>query len=187
VLWLFSMRTLVMFGFSITGVINALYARDVLGITEQQWYFVFIPLLLTMVVASLPIGKLVDKIGRKIPIILGLCALGVGTVIFAFANYAMIMISMSLFGFAHMLIMSGAMALSTDLIQPVNRGKVMGFNNFFGYILMGLGMLLGGYLYENFIPQSPFIISLGATFIALLMIVFLIHEPKKRIGAINST
>lgn len=187
VLWLFSMRTLVMFGFSITGVINALYARDVLGITEQQWYFVFIPLLLTMVVASLPIGKLVDKIGRKIPIVLGLCALGVGTVIFAFANYAMIMVSMSLFGFAHMLIMSGAMALSTDLIQPVNRGKVMGFNNFFGYILMGFGMLLGGYLYGNFIPQSPFIISLGATFIALLMVVFLVHEPKKRIGAINST
>jgi len=183
VLWLFSMRTLVMFGISLTGVINALYARDVLGITEGQWYFVFIPLLLTMVVASLPIGKLVDKIGRKIPIVLGLCVLGLGTVIFAFGDYVMIMISMSLFGFAHMLIMSGAMALSTDLIQPVNRGKVVGFNNFFGYIIMGFGMLLGGYLYENFIPQSPFIISLGATFIALLMVLFLIHEPKKRVGA----
>jgi len=179
VLWLFSMRTLVMFGISLTGVINALYARDVLGITEGQWYFVFIPLLLTMVVASLPIGKLVDKIGRKIPIVLGLCVLGLGTVIFAFGDYVMIMISMSLFGFAHMLIMSGAMALSTDLIQPVNRGKVVGFNNFFGYIIMGFGMLLGGYLYGNFIPQSPFIISLGATFIALLMVLFLIHEPKK--------
>jgi DHA1 family multidrug resistance protein-like MFS transporter len=185
VLWLFSMRTLVMFSISLTGVINALYATDVLGITEEQWYFVFIPLLLTMVVASLPIGKLVDKIGRKIPIVLGLFVLGVGTVIFIFGNYVMIMVSMSLFGFAHMLIMSGAMALSTDLIQPVNRGKVVGFNNFFGYILMGLGMLLGGYLYGNFIPQSPFIISLGATFIALLMVVFLIHEPKKRVGTIT--
>jgi DHA1 family multidrug resistance protein-like MFS transporter len=186
VLWLFSMRTLVMFGISLTGVINALYAKYVLGLTEEQWYFVFIPLLLTMVVASLPIGKLVDKIGRKIPMVLGLCVLGLGTVIFTFGNYVMIMISMSLFGFAHMLIMSGAMALSTDLIQPVNRGKVMGFNNFFGYILMGLGMLLGGYLYENFTRQSPFIISLGATFIALFMVVFFVHEPKKRVGAITS-
>jgi len=185
VLWLFSVRTLVMFGISLTGVINALYARDVLGITEQQWYFVFIPLLLTMVVASLPIGKLVDKIGRKIPIILGLGVLGLGTVIFTFGDYAMIMVSMCLFGFAHMLIMSGVMALSTDLIQPVYRGKVVGFNNFFGYILMGLGMLLGGYLYGNFIPQSPFIISFGATFVALLMVVFLIHEPKERVGAIT--
>jgi len=47
---------------------------------------------------------------------------------------------------------------------------------------MGFGMLFGGYLYGNFIPQSPFIISLGATFMALLMVVFLIHEPKKRVG-----
>jgi DHA1 family multidrug resistance protein-like MFS transporter len=38
VLWLFSVRTLLMFGISLTNVINALYARDVLGIPEQQWY-----------------------------------------------------------------------------------------------------------------------------------------------------
>ena len=187
VLWLFSMRTLVMFGIALTGVINALYARDVLGIPEEMWYFVFIPLLLTMVVASLPIGKLVDKIGRKIPIGLGLCSLIAGTVIFTIGNYIMIMISMCLFGLAHMLVMSGAMALSTDLIQPANRGKVVGFNNFFGYIIMGFGMLLGGYLYENFIPQSPFIISLAATLVAFLIVLFFIHEPKKRVGTITST
>ncbi|MCK4668501.1 MFS transporter, partial [Candidatus Bathyarchaeota archaeon] len=88
---------------------------------------------------------------------------------------------------AHMLVMSGAMALSTDLIQPANRGKVVGFNNFFGYIIMGFGMLLGGYLYENFIPQSPFIISLAATLVAFLIVLFFIHEPKKRVGTITST
>jgi len=185
VLWLFSVRTLVMFGMSLTGVINALYANKVLGIPKEQWWLVFVPLLLTMVVASLPIGKMVDKVGRKIPIILGLGVLGAGTVIFALGNFLMVMVAMCLFGFAQMLIMSGSMALSTDLIEPVNRGKVVGFNNFFGYIIMGLGMLLGAYLYENFIPQSPFIISLGATFVALLMVVFLVHEPKKRVGAIT--
>lgn len=185
VLWLFSVRTLVMFGISLTGVINALYANKVLGIPKEQWWLVFVPLLLTMMVASLPIGKMVDKVGRKIPIILGLGVLGAGTVIFAFGNFLMVMVAMCLFGFAQMLIMSGSMALSTDLIEPVNRGKVVGFNNFFGYIVMGLGMLLGAYLYENFIPQSPFIISLGATFIALLMVVFLVHEPKERVGAIT--
>jgi len=185
VLWLFSVRTLVMFGMSLTGVINALYANKVLGIPKEQWWLVFVPLLLTMVVASLPIGKMVDKVGRKIPIILGLGVLGAGTVIFALGNFLMVMVAMCLFGFAQMLIMSGSMALSTDLIEPVNRGKVVGFNNFFGYIIMGLGMLLGAYLYENFIPQSPFIISFGATFVALLMVVFLVHEPKKRVGAIT--
>lgn len=183
VLWLFSVRTLVMFGTALTGVINALYARDVLGIPEEQWYFVFIPLLLTMVVASIPIGKMVDKVGRKIPLILGLCVFNVATVIFAFGNFLMIMISMSLFGMAHMLVMSGAMALSTDLVLPVNRGKVVGFNNFVGYIAMGLGMLLGSYLYESFIPQSPFIVNLGLVVTAFLIVLFLIHEPEKRVGA----
>ncbi len=184
VLWLFSMRTLVMFGMALTNVINALYARDVLGIPEEQWYFVFIPLLLTMIVASLPIGKLVDKVGRKIPIVLGLGVLAVATVVFAFGDFVMIMISMSLFGMAQMLVMSGAMALSTDLIQPANRGKVVGFNNFIGYIIMGFGMLLGSYLYENFIPQSPFIVNLGVTFAAFLIVLFFIHEPKRRVGVI---
>ena len=187
VLWLFSVRTLVMFGMALTNVINALYASEVLGIPKEQWWLVFIPLLLTMVVASLPIGKLVDKVGRKIPIALGLGVLGIGTAIFAFGNFMTVMISMSLFGFAFMLIMSGVMALSTDLIEPVNRGKVMGFNNFFGYIVMGFGMLLGAYLYDNFIPQSPFFISLGFTLVALLMVLFLVHEPEKRVGGITPT
>jgi len=186
VLWLFSVRTLVMFGMSLIGVINALYAKYVLGIPEEQWYFVFIPLLLTMVVASIPIGKMVDKVGRKIPLILGLCVFSVATVIFAFGNFLMIMVSMSLFGIAQMLVMSGAMALTTDLVQPVNRGKVVGFNNFVGYIVMGLGMLLGSYLYENFIPQSPFYVTVGVTVAASFMVLFLVHEPKKRVGAITS-
>jgi len=110
----------------------------------------------------------------------------VATVIFAFGNFLMIMVSMSLFGIAQMLVMSGAMALTTDLVQPVNRGKVVGFNNFVGYIVMGLGMLLGSYLYENFIPQSPFYVTVGVTVAASFMVLFLVHEPKKRVGAITS-
>jgi MFS family permease len=187
VLWLFSVRTLVMFGMSLTNVINALYARDVLGITEGQWYFVHIPLLVTMVVASLPIGKTVDKVGRRVPMILGLGVLAVGTMIFAFGNFSMVLISMSLFGLAHMMVMSGAMALSADLIRPENRGKVVGFNNFVGYVAMGLGMLMGSFLYESIMPQAPFFIHLGLTFVALLVVLFLVHEPRKSADVITQT
>jgi MFS family permease len=98
----------------------------------------------------------------------------------------MVLAAMSLFGFAQMMIMSGLMALSTDLIPPVNRGKVVGFNNFIGYIVMGLGMLLGGYLYGNVLPQSPFMISLIFMVIAWLVVLFLVHEPKEPLENITS-
>ena len=179
VLWLFVVQTLVTFGMSLTQVMNAIYATDVLGIPEEQWWLTFIPLLLTMVAVSIPIGKMVDKIGRKIPLILGLFVFSAATVIFVFGNLFTLMISMSLFGIGQLLVMSAAMALSTDLVDPVNRGKVVGFRNFVGYIFIGLGMLLGNYLYVSLIPQMPFYVTLGLLIPAFLIVLFRIHEAKK--------
>ena len=180
--WLFVVQILVMFGRSLTDVINALYARDVLLIPQEQWWLVFIPLLLTMIMASIPIGKMIDKIGRKIPLVLGLFVFGVATLIFFTGTLLTVMISMCLFGIAQLLVMSAVMALATDLIPPENRGKVVGFRNFFGYIMMGFGMLLGNYLYVSFIPQLPFYVTLGLIVTAFLIVLFLVHEPKKRVG-----
>lgn len=178
-LWLIVVQTLLMFGRSLTDVINALYARDVLLIPEEQWWLVFIPLLLTMAVASIPIGKMIDKIGRKIPMVLGLFVLGVATLIFVTGNLLTIMISMCLFGIAQLLAMSAATALSTDFVRPEYRGKVNGFVNFIGYLMMAFGMLLGNYLYVSFIPQLPFYVSLGLIFAAFLIVLFLVHETKR--------
>ena len=188
--WLFTVQTLVMFGMSLTQVINQIYAVDILGITLEQWWLVFIPLLLTMIAASIPIGKTVDKFGRKTPLILGLCVLGTAQLIFAYGDFLTIMISMIFFGIAQLLIMSSAMALATDLVDPVNRGKVVGFRNFVGYIAMGFGMLLGNFFFiqgtSMNIPQLPFYIALGLVIPALLIILFLVHEPKERVGMLQN-
>ncbi|MFQ6068627.1 MAG: MFS transporter [Candidatus Bathyarchaeia archaeon] len=188
--WMFIVQILVMFGMSLTQVINALYARDVLLIPEEQWWLVFVPLLLTMVVAAFPIGKMVDKIGRKIPLVLGLFILGAAVLIFATGTLLTVMISMILFAIAQLLAMSAAVALSTDLVQPEYRGKVNGFVNFMGYIVMGFGMLLGNYLFVEGgnmgIPQLPFYVTLGLIVPQLFIVLFLIHEPEKRVGATNS-
>ncbi|MCW3981868.1 MAG: MFS transporter [Candidatus Bathyarchaeota archaeon] len=188
--WMFIVQTLLMFGMALTGVINALYARDVLLIPEEQWFLVFIPLLITMIVASIPIGKAVDKFGRKIPLVAGLLVFGVATTLFVGGNLIIVMTSMVLFGIAQMLAMSAAVALSTDLVEPQNRGKVRGFINFAGYIAMGFAMLLGNYLFvEGFkvgLPQLPFLTTLALIVPQLLIVLFLIHEPKKRVGTTES-
>ena len=179
-LWLLIAQILTMFGISLFSVINALYAKDVLGIPEEQWWLVYIPLLLTMIVASVPIGKAVDKIGRKIPLILGLFAFGSGAALFINGNLFTVTIAMILFGLGNLLFMAAVMALATDLVKSENRGKVNGLTNFLAYIMMGIGNLLGNYLYVSPLPQLPFYMAIALIFPALIIVLFLVHEPAKR-------
>jgi MFS family permease len=184
-LWLLIVQTAVMFCTSLTGVINQIYALRILGVTLEQWWLVFIPMLLTVVVASIPIGKVVDKFGRKIPLILGLFVLSGGTMIFAHGDFVTVMLSMSLFGIAQLLVMSSAMALATDLVEPVSRGKVVGLRNFVGYIVMGFGMLLGNYLFLEGIslgvPALPFYTAFLLIVPQFFVVLFLVHESPKKI------
>jgi MFS family permease len=179
-LWLLMSQIILMFGSSVTNVINALYAVNQLGIPQEQWWLVFVPLLVTMIVASIPIGKAVDKIGRKIPLVLGLFVFAAGTAIFMTGNLFTVMVAMIFFGLGQLLFMASTMALATDLVATENRGKINGFTNFTGYIVMGIGMLLGNYLYVSFFPQLPFYITLAMIIPTLFMVLFLVHEPAKK-------
>jgi MFS family permease len=179
VFWLFVVQIGIMFGMSMTTVMNAIYATDVLGIPEDQWWLTFIPLLVTMIVLSVPIGKMVDKVGRRIPLFLGVCVFAFAALFFTVGNLFTVMIAMALLSTGQLLVMSSAMALSTDLVDPMNRGKVVGFRNFVGYIFNGIGMLLGNFLYVAFFPQLPFYVTSAVMIPSLFIVAFLIHELEK--------
>jgi MFS family permease len=182
-LWLVVSQVLTMLGMSLFNVINALYAKDILKIPQEQWWLVFIPLTITMIIVSIPIGKAVDKFGRKAPLVLGLFAFALGVIIFVVGNLFTVAIAMILFGIGNLLFMASVMALSTDLVIPENRGKVNGFINFTGYIVMGIGMLLGNALYVSIRPQLPFYLALALLIPTLIIILFLVHEPQKQSAA----
>jgi MFS family permease len=183
--WLAISQILTMLGLSMFFVINAVYARDVLLISKAEWWLVFIPLTISMIVASIPVGKAIDKFGRKAPLILGLVVFDVGLATFIVGNLLLVAIAMILFGLGQLLVMSASMALSTDLVEQEFRGKVNGFVNFMSYIAMGFGMLLGNYLYIGFTPQLPFYTALALTFPSFIIVVFLVKEAHP--GARAST
>jgi MFS family permease len=178
--WLVVSQILTMLGLSMFFVINAVYARDVLLIPKSQWWLVFIPLTITMIIASIPVGKAIDRFGRKIPLILGLAVFDGGLAIFIVGNLLLVSIAMVLFGLGQLLVMSSSMALATDLVEPKYRGKVNGFINFMGYIAMGFGMLLGNYLYLAFAPQLPFYTALALTIPAFILTIFLVKEVRPK-------
>lgn len=178
VFWLFLVEVTGMFSLALTTVTNALYARDVLGISQNQWFIVYIPMLITLVLASYPVGKMVDKVGMKLPLILGPCFLGASLLLFINGNIYTVMASLALMGLVNILMMSSGTALTACLVDPQNRGKVRGGLNFVGYILTGTGMLLGNFLYV-LMPQLPFFLTLALIVPMFLIIFFRIPEPTK--------
>ena len=80
-----------------------------------------------------------------------------------------------------MLVMSAALALSACLVEPKNRGKIVGGLNFVGYILTGIGMLLGS-LFYNLIPQLPIYVTITLAIPMIFIVVFRISEPNKEEG-----
>ena len=167
-----------MFAFALINVINAIYARDILNIPQNEWFLTYIPMLLAMIVASYPLGKMIDRVGSRIPLVLGPCLLVVSMLLFINGNILSVTISMALFGLIQMLMMSAGMALSACLVEPKNRGKIVGGLNFVGYILTGIGMLLGN-LFYNLIPQLPIYMIIALAIPMMLLIIFRIPEPKK--------
>jgi len=135
VFYLFIVQVISMFAFGLITVINAIYARDILNIPQTEWFLMYIPMLLTMLVVSYPLGKIIDKISMKIPLILAPCLLIVSMLLFINGNILTVTLSMALFGLVNMLLMSAGMALSACLVDPQNRGKIIGGVNFIGYIL----------------------------------------------------
>jgi MFS family permease len=178
VFYLFLVQVISMFALALINVINAIYARDILNIPQNEWFLTYIPMLLTMIVASYPIGKMIDKIGMKIPLITAPFLLITSMLLFINGNILTVTVSMALFGLVNMLLMSAGMALSACLVEPQNRGKIIGGLNFIGYILTGIGMLLGNLLY-NLIPQLPIYLTIVAALPMILIIIFRIPEPKK--------
>ncbi len=179
VLWLFTVQIMLMFANAQINVINSIYAIENLGIPKELWWLAFVPLLITMIVASIPIGKTIDRIGPKIPLMLGPITLALSTTLFVFGNFFTVMVSMCLNGLVFLLIMSSAMTLTASLVEPENRGKVRGFLNFIGYIFTATGMLLGNFFY-NLYPPLPFFITIILTAPMVLIIAFRIHKPSKQ-------
>jgi MFS family permease len=114
---------------------------------------------------------MIDRIGPRIPLLIAPFVFAFSALLFAHGNLVTVMISMCLSGLVFLLLMSSAMTLTAELVEPENRGKVRGFLSFMGYIFTGVGMLLGNFFYDLW-PQLPFYVTIGLTVPMVIIILF---------------
>lgn len=126
----------------------------------------------TLLAVSIPMGAMSDRTGRKVPLVGGLVALALSTMLFAFADRLSWLFAARLVqGAADAITWVVGFALLADLYGPAERGRVMGFvmsGASFGFMF---GPSLGGWLYERGGVQLPFL-AVGA-FAAFAAVAFL--------------
>jgi len=183
VFFLFLANLIMTFAISMAQLFFAVYAvvgeRSVLNISEFDWALISSALFLTMIAAAIPIGKSIDKIGRKVPLLLSELVFVPAILLFVYGDVVRLFFAMPLFGLGQLLFFSAFASLQTDLVPRENRAKVIGFSQFVGYVLMAFGFLTGGIIY-SFKPQLPFLLILAFLVPSFLIILFLVHEPEKR-------
>ncbi|MGQ9624024.1 MAG: MFS transporter [Candidatus Bathycorpusculaceae bacterium] len=149
-----------------------------LQLARIKWGYVMIALFVCMIILSFPAGKLIDKVGRKVPLILANVLVIPAILLFVYGNYLTLFVAIPLIGFSQLLGFSSYQSLFADLVPQEKRGKVTGSLNFFAYIFMAISGVLAGVMYERIFPQFPFLLIPFFTVLSVALIVFRVHEPK---------
>jgi len=178
--YLFVSSATTMTGIAAVQLFFSVYAIKVLQVGEDIWPLVLTALPITSILLAIPIGKVVDKINRKIPIMFAYACFGAALLLFMAGDVVKLFVSLVLFGAGMVMMNAASSALQADLTPKEHRGKVVGFMSFMNYILMAIGSFLGGFLYEHVSPQMPFLFAFALTIPSLVMVSALVHEPQKR-------
>lgn len=183
VYFLFISNLILTFAISLGQLFFSVYAvegeKSVLNISQIDWALVMSALFIAMIIAAIPTGKLIDKIGRKTPLLLSHVVFVPAILLFVYGDLTTLFIAMPLLGIGQLLFFSSFASLQTDLVPRENRAKVIGFSQFVGYILMAFGLLAGGIIY-SVSPQLPFLLMMTALLPSFLIVALLVHEPEKR-------
>lgn len=156
-----------------------LYILDDLGIDYVAFSYIMTTLFVSTIIMSLPSGKLIDRVGKKKPIMGGFILWGMAIPLFIWGDFYKLIIYMSLVGLIQVLLGGATPALTADLVPREHRGKVNGSRNFFNMISQSLGTFTAGWLYDNIGHQIPFLLQVILIIAPILLVHFFIDEPKK--------
>jgi len=155
-----------------------LYSTHVLQIDEAQWALLQTWSSMVFYIALIPIGKIADICGKKKPLFISSIVFIFGLSLFLNGDLLKLYIFFALSAIGNAMIFTAYPSLQADLTPKELRGKIAGFTGFIDYILASVALLLGGFLYENVAPMTPFLLQLTAMVITAVATLLFVSEPK---------
>lgn len=139
----------------------------------------------TLLAVSVPMGAVSDRVGRRLPLVVGMLALAGSTAVFAAADsLPLLFVARLIQGAADGVTWVVGFALIADLYAPEDRGRVM------GYVMSGtsfgimIGPSIGGWLYEIGGLELPFLFVAGLALVCAAGFAAIQPERRARAGAV---
>jgi len=154
------------------------YQLGPMGVGLLVWSYA-----VSLLVGTIPIGRLADRFGRRNSMLWGLAGLGASTVLFAFAqSFPLLVFARVLQGLSATATWTAGMALIADYFPSDQRGKAMGTVFAFANLGILLGPPLSGWLTQNFGPRSPFLLAAGLALLDGAARAFLLQDVEAAPG-----
>lgn len=155
------------------------YAAE-LHLSQMRVGVLFGSYAVALLAATLPVGRLADRHGRRAVMLAGLLGLGATTLLFAFAKaYWLLVLARALQGVAGAATWLPGMALLADHFGPEERGKAMGL----AFAAANVGALLGppvsGFLDQHAGPRAPFLVGIALVLVDAAGRAFLLKDGER--------
>jgi DHA1 family multidrug resistance protein-like MFS transporter len=173
-----------MFAAGLLAPILAIYAKRIMGLSEQAIGTLFLFLVLSVGLASLPAGWLADRVGKRRIVFLGMLLASAGMWQFVLPpKVERLAIAAVALGASYALASPAWLALVSQAAPPGRTGLAMGASETVQGLGLVLGPLLGGLLWDGFGYHAPFAASAALLTVGLILsAVVLLRVPGPPAG-----
>lgn len=174
-----------MLGVGIIAPLLPVYAEK-MGATGIWIGIIFSSFSISQVILMPVFGRLSDRVGRRIILVIGLFSYSLISLGYLWAHqvYQLVLIRL-IHGVAGSMVIPIAQACIGDICPTGQEGRWMGYLNAALFAGFGSGPILGGVLTETFGIETTFYAMGGLNFIAFLLSILFLPETRRAKSAIN--
>jgi DHA1 family multidrug resistance protein-like MFS transporter len=178
----------IIYNFAYTGVspLFSLYALYFVQLGDVGWGLMYIISYVLYLALLVPIGFMVDRVGRRRMLLSSITSLIIFSLVYATVPInglyilLILVVAYSAMVLANVVYMNAVAALEADFIPREKRGRVTAALAFVASLAAAAGQALSGFEYNAISPQFPFIMLTVFMVLSFVVVFFRIKEPKTR-------
>ena len=159
-----------------------LLATQVVGVSAIEVGVLFTIFGIAVMLMSIPMGMLADRIGKKPLMTLGLVISGIAMAGMAFSpSYAWLIVFVLTSGIGVATYSPAALGMISDSVPPERQSTAMGMYGAFGEnIGIIAGASVGGFIWSAWGPQSTFLMATVAAALGMVICIALVKDKAAR-------